>query len=46
MLPAVRRRQLASTLSELASMMDAVDGAPVMFFEEKAARASRRNRIS
>jgi DNA-binding MarR family transcriptional regulator len=46
MLPAVRRRQLASTLSELASMMDGAEGAPAMFFEEKGVRPNRRNRIS
>jgi MarR family transcriptional regulator, lower aerobic nicotinate degradation pathway regulator len=37
-LSSTRRRQLASTLSELAHAMDAADAAPAMFFEDRGAR--------
>ena len=46
MLPVVRRRLLASVLTELASTMDAAEGAPAMFFEEKAARTNGRKTAS
>lgn len=39
-LPAARRRQLASLLTEVARGMDAADHAPRMFFEEQSARRS------
>ena len=46
MIPATRRRLLASTLSELAATMDVTEGVPAMFFEEKTAKDSRRKAVS
>jgi hypothetical protein len=45
-LPPARRRLLASTLTELTSTMDLVDGAPALFFEDTAAGTNRRKRVS
>ena len=42
-LTATRRRQLAAALTEVAKGMNAVEHAPVMFFEDHS-RASRRTR--
>ena len=39
-----RRRMLASTLSELAEAMDAIDRVPPMFFEDRAGRRARAAR--
>ena len=41
-LPKARRRQLASSLGELAGLMDTGDRTPAMFFEAAAARRERR----
>jgi DNA-binding MarR family transcriptional regulator len=42
LLPAARRRALASTLTTLARVMNSVDAQPVMFFEDNVSR--RRSR--
>lgn len=42
-LPAPRRRQLASALSEVAATMATAAGAPAMFFEDRAGRKLRRS---
>ncbi|MFL6278758.1 MAG: MarR family winged helix-turn-helix transcriptional regulator [Vicinamibacterales bacterium] len=38
LLPAARRRALASTLTTLAGVMNSADGQPVMFFEDQLSR--------
>lgn len=43
-LPRGRRRMLASTLGELAQLMDQVDRTPAMFFEERTNRRKERPR--
>jgi DNA-binding MarR family transcriptional regulator len=43
-LPRGRRRMLASTLGELAELMDQVNRTPAMFFEERTSRRKERPR--
>jgi DNA-binding MarR family transcriptional regulator len=46
MLPSERRRLLAASLTEMASMLDGVNVPPAMFFEERTGRADRKKSVS